>query len=86
MSREAPLIVQSDRSILLEVDHPRYEEARDRLAQFAELEKSPEHIHFYRVTAISIWNAAALGLPLVSRMASKRSCVPSRNAPIGGWT
>src|SRR5262245_39524965 len=61
-----PLIVQSDLSIVLEVDHPQFEEARDRLAQFAELVKSPEHLHFYRVTNISIWNAAALGVPLRS--------------------
>jgi DNA excision repair protein ERCC-3 len=63
---ERPLIVQSDRSILVEADHPLYEEARDRLAQFAELEKSPEHMHFYRVSQISVWNAAALSVPLDS--------------------
>jgi DNA excision repair protein ERCC-3 len=56
-----PLIVQSDRSILLEVDNPLYEAARDDLARFAELEKSPEHIHTYRVTPLSLWNAAASG-------------------------
>src|SRR6478609_6472760 len=56
-----PLIVQSDRSILLEVDNPLYEAARDELARFAELEKSPEHIHTYRVTPLSLWNAAASG-------------------------
>jgi DNA excision repair protein ERCC-3 len=57
-----PVIVQSDRTILLEVDHPLYAEARDALAQFAELEKSPEHIHSYRLTPLSLWNAAAAGL------------------------
>src|SRR3954470_20340497 len=56
-----PLIVQSDRSILLEVDNPLYEAARDELARFAELEKSPEHIHTYRITPLSLWNAAASG-------------------------
>ncbi|HUS15672.1 MAG TPA: DNA repair helicase XPB [Chloroflexia bacterium] len=56
-----PLIVQSDRSILLEVDNPLYEAARDDLSRFAELEKSPEHIHTYRVTPLSLWNAAASG-------------------------
>jgi DNA excision repair protein ERCC-3 len=56
-----PLIVQSDRSLLLEVDNPRYEAARDELVRFAELEKSPEHIHTYRVTPLSLWNAAAAG-------------------------
>jgi DNA excision repair protein ERCC-3 len=57
-----PLIVQGDRSILVEVDNPKYEEARDALAPFAELEKSPEHIHTYRLTDLSLWNAAAAGL------------------------
>jgi DNA excision repair protein ERCC-3 len=57
-----PLIVQSDSSILVEVDNPRYAEARDALAPFAELEKSPEHIHTYRLTPLSLWNAAAAGM------------------------
>jgi DNA excision repair protein ERCC-3 len=58
-----PLIVQGDRTILLEVDNPRYPEARDAIAPFAELEKSPEHIHTYRLTPLSLWNAAAAGMP-----------------------
>ena len=57
-----PLVVQSDRSILLEVDNPQYGDARDALARFAELEKSPEHIHTYRLSPLSLWNAAASGL------------------------
>src|SRR5947209_18363030 len=57
-----PLIVQGDRSVLVEVDNPRYAAARDALAPFAELEKSPEHIHTYRLTNLSLWNAAAAGL------------------------
>jgi DNA excision repair protein ERCC-3 len=57
-----PLIVQGDRSVLVEVDNPRYAEARDALSPFAELEKSPEHIHTYRLTDLSLWNAAAAGL------------------------
>ncbi|NLS77513.1 MAG: DEAD/DEAH box helicase [Chloroflexi bacterium] len=57
-----PVIVQSDRSILLEVDNALYTEARDALARFAELVKSPEHIHTYRITPLSLWNAAAAGL------------------------
>jgi DNA excision repair protein ERCC-3 len=57
-----PLIVQADRSVLVEVDNPRYAAARDALAPFAELEKSPEHIHTYRITPLSLWNAAAAGL------------------------
>lgn len=56
-----PLVVQSDKSLLLEVDNPLYTEARDYLARFAELEKSPEHIHTYRITPLSLWNAAAAG-------------------------
>jgi len=62
MNPNNPLIVQSDRSILLEVDHPQHAEARDALAQFAELEKSPEHIHTYRLSPLSLWNAAAGGM------------------------
>ncbi len=57
-----PLIVQGDRSVLVEVDNPLYAEARDALAPFAELEKSPEHIHTYRLTPLSLWNAAAAGM------------------------
>ncbi len=57
-----PLIVQGDHTVLVEVDSPRYVEARDHLAQFAELIKSPEHIHTYRITPLSIWNAAAAGV------------------------
>jgi DNA excision repair protein ERCC-3 len=59
---ENPLIVQSDKTVLLEVDNPLYSEARDALARFAELEKSPEYVHTYRVTPLSLWNAAAAGL------------------------
>jgi DNA excision repair protein ERCC-3 len=62
MNFSNPIIVQSDRTILLEVDHPQHAEARDALAQFAELEKSPEHIHTYRLSPLSLWNAAAGGL------------------------
>ena len=70
-----PLIVQSDRTLLLEVDHPAHAEARDALAQFAELEKSPEHIHTYRLTPLSLWNAAAAGLkaPAVVEMLTRFS-------------
>jgi DNA excision repair protein ERCC-3 len=57
-----PLIVQGDRTVLVEVDNARYAEARDAVAPFAELEKSPEHIHTYRLTPLSLWNAAAAGL------------------------
>jgi DNA excision repair protein ERCC-3 len=57
-----PLIVQGDKTVLVEVDNPKYTEARDALAPFAELEKSPEHVHTYRLTNLSLWNAAAAGM------------------------
>ncbi len=57
-----PLIVQGDRTVFLEVDHPAFRDARDRLMVFAELEKSPEYVHIYRITPLSLWNAAAAGL------------------------
>lgn len=59
---ENPLIVQSDHTILLEVAHPASSEVRDQLTTFTELVKSPEHIHTYRVTPLSVWNAAASGI------------------------
>lgn len=64
------VIVQSDRTVLLEVDHPRYEEARDALARFAELEKSPEHVHTYRISPLSLWNAASSGMTVAEVIAS----------------
>ena len=57
-----PLIVQGDFTILMEVDNALYVEARDALARFAELVKSPEHVHTYRLTPLSIWNACASGV------------------------
>ena len=68
-----PLIVQSDRTILVEVDHPRYEDARAALARFAELEKSPEHIHVYRLSPLSLWNAASAGLDAAGVLESLES-------------
>ncbi|MGH9328692.1 MAG: DNA repair helicase XPB [Terriglobia bacterium] len=56
-----PLIVQGDHTILAEVASPHYPQARDRLAVFAELVKAPEHVHTYRVTPLSVWNACAAG-------------------------
>jgi DNA excision repair protein ERCC-3 len=56
-----PLIVQSDKTALLEVDHPQAAEARHELAVFAELERAPEHIHTYRITKLGLWNARAAG-------------------------
>ncbi len=60
---QKPLIIQSDRTLMLEVGHPGYVECRDFLSLFAELVKSPEFIHTYRVTPLSLWNAAALDVP-----------------------
>jgi DNA excision repair protein ERCC-3 len=57
-----PLIVQSDHTVLVQVDSPRYADARDGLLAFAELVKSPEHVHTYRITPLSIWNACAAGV------------------------
>lgn len=59
---DKPLIVQGDKTVLLEVDNSLYEDARDALARFAELVKSPEHVHTYRITPLSLWNAAAAGM------------------------
>jgi DNA excision repair protein ERCC-3 len=56
-----PLIVQSDRTVLLEIAHPQAEDARHDLAIFAELERAPEHIHTYRITKLGLWNARAAG-------------------------
>jgi len=56
-----PLIVQSDKTALLEVDHPQASDARHELAIFAELERAPEHIHTYRITRLGLWNARAAG-------------------------
>jgi DNA excision repair protein ERCC-3 len=58
---DGPLIVQSDKTLLLEVDHPAAEPARQAIAPFAELERAPEHVHTYRVTPLALWNARAAG-------------------------
>ena len=58
---DKPLIVQSDKTILLDVHSPASEECRNALIPFAELEKSPEHLHTYRLTPLSLWNAASCG-------------------------
>ena len=65
-----PLVVQSDKSVLLEVQNDLYPEARDALAPFAELVKSPEYLHTYRITPLSLWNAAAAGLTAEEILAS----------------
>ena len=61
MQYENPLIVQGDRTILLDVHAPLANECRNELIPFAELERSPEHLHTYRLTPLSLWNAASAG-------------------------
>lgn len=112
MRPDNPLIVQSDRSLMLHtvvakldasgrpmkdeqgrpmtVEHPRFAEARDALATFAELEKSPDYLHTYRITPVSVWNACAMGLSPdgIVRILEDLSCVPvPRNVltEIRGW-
>jgi DNA excision repair protein ERCC-3 len=58
---DGPLIVQSDKTLLLEVDHEQSDECRKAIAPFAELERSPEHVHTYRLTPLGLWNARAAG-------------------------
>jgi DNA excision repair protein ERCC-3 len=107
-----PLIVQSDRTLMLHtvsakldangravkdeagrpvtIEHPRFVEARDQLALFAELEKSPDFLHTYRITPVSIWNAAALGVTAerIEAILEDLSCVPiPKNvlSEVRGW-
>ncbi|WP_090940395.1 DNA repair helicase XPB [Nonomuraea jiangxiensis] len=58
---DGPLIVQSDKTLLLEVDHEQADACRKAIAPFAELERAPEHVHTYRVTPLALWNARAAG-------------------------
>ncbi len=58
---DGPLIVQSDKTVLLEVDHSQADDARISIAPFAELERAPEHVHTYRITPLALWNARAAG-------------------------
>ncbi|WP_035846448.1 DNA repair helicase XPB [Kitasatospora azatica] len=58
---DGPLIVQSDKTLLLEIDHPSAADCRRAIAPFAELERAPEHVHTYRVTPLGLWNARAAG-------------------------
>jgi DNA excision repair protein ERCC-3 len=58
---DGPLIVQSDKTLLLEVEHELAGECRRAIAPFAELERSPEHVHTYRLTPLGLWNARAAG-------------------------
>ena len=58
---DGPLIVQSDKTLLLDIDHPLSTECRRAIAPFAELERAPEHMHTYRLTNLGLWNARAAG-------------------------
>ena len=58
---DGPLIVQSDKTLLLDIDHPLSVECRRAIAPFAELERAPEHMHTYRLTNLGLWNARAAG-------------------------
>jgi DNA excision repair protein ERCC-3 len=72
MLDKKPLIIQSDYTLLLEVNTENYTECRDFLSMFAELVKSPEHMHTYRITPISLWNAASTKIPLETIMEGLR--------------
>lgn len=112
MRPDDPLIVQSDRTLMLHTvrtvvddagvpikdaegrpqteEHPRFAEARDALAPFAELEKSPDYLHTYRVTPVSVWNAAAMQMTAgdIERTLLDLSCVPVPEnvlVEIRGW-
>ncbi|MEL6429111.1 MAG: DNA repair helicase XPB [Planctomycetota bacterium] len=107
-----PLIVQSDRTLMLHTvrarvdgagrpmrgddgnplteEHPLFTDARDALARFAELEKSPDYLHTYRITPVSVWNAAAIGVTAdeIERALHRFACVPVPGALMGevrGW-
>lgn len=71
-TRGGPLIVQSDQTLLLETDHADAEECRREIAAFAELERSPEHVHTYRMTPLGLWNARAAGIEATQVCASLR--------------
>ena len=81
-----PLIVQSDRAILLDVHAPLADECRNALIPFAELERSPEHLHTYRLTPLSLWNATSAGIKSDSILetldAYSRYDVPQN---VGAW-
>ncbi|MCL2163319.1 MAG: helicase-associated domain-containing protein [Oscillospiraceae bacterium] len=73
-----PLIVQSYMSVMLEVMNPLFERARDTLNAFAELQKSPEYMHTYKITPLSLWNAASIGItadPAPQKAPNGRSCI-----------
>lgn len=87
---DGPLIVQSDKTVLLEVDHELAGAARAAIAPFAELERAPEHVHTYRITPLALWNARAAGhdaeqvvdaLVSYSRYAVPQPCSSTSSTP-----
>lgn len=64
ISPNNPIIVQSDKTLLVEVNNELYTEVRDKLSRFAEVIKSPEYIHTYKISPLSLWNAASSGMSL----------------------
>ena len=66
MEQNKVIIVQADKTILVDVHHPQFDEVRRQIVSFSELVKTPEHVHFYRITPISLWNSAANGVPIDS--------------------
>lgn len=84
MTELKPLIVQGDRSILLDVHTPSSDEARFALIPFTELEKSPEHIHTYRISNLSLWNAASAGftVPKIIGILTEYSRFPLQSSVI----
>lgn len=64
MESNKVITVQADKTILLDTHHPQFEEVRKKIVSFSDLIKTPEHVHFYRITPISLWNSAANGFPL----------------------
>ncbi len=62
--RDKVLVVQPDKTILMDIHHPQFEEVRKKIILFSELIKTPEHVHYYRITPISLWNSAANGVSL----------------------
>ena len=78
---DGPLIVQSDRTVLLEVAHADATSVRHELAVFAELERAPEHIHTYRITRLGLWNARAAGHTADEVLGGVTICVASFHTP-----
>ena len=81
---DGPLIVQSDKTVLLEIDHPKAQEARNALAPFAELERAPEHVHTYRITPLALWNARPCPRipPRTSPATGRDPLGPGREKPV----